>query len=96
MDDRNGSCGSLGGSGYWCCDYYDDVDIQSNRLVCKFLDAIRITLCIAALDDEIPALVIPEFAEAPEQELIKPFVFVCDKPDLPTLVRAGLVLLAAK
>ena len=87
MQDRNASCGSLGGLGCWRCDYYDDVDIQSNHLVRKFLEAIRLPLCIAALDDEVPALFVPEFAEPLEQGLIKLFVFVCNKPDPPNFVR---------
>jgi hypothetical protein len=87
MDDRNGSCGSLGGLGCWRCDYYDDVDIQSNHLVRKFLEAIRIALCIPALDDEVPTLLVPEFPEAPEQGLIKSLVSVCDKPYPPNLAR---------
>jgi di/tricarboxylate transporter len=42
---------------------------------------------IAPLDDEVPALFVAEFAEAPEQGLIKPLVFVCDKSDPPNFVR---------
>jgi hypothetical protein len=44
-------------------------------------------LCIAALDDEVPTLLVPEFAEAPEKGFIKCFVLVCDKPDPPNLFR---------
>ena len=45
------------------------------------------TLRIAALDNELQALLAPEFAETPEQGLIKTFLFVCDEPDQPNLVR---------
>src|SRR5262249_20616488 len=45
----------------------------------------RMALCVGALDDEIPPLFVPEFAETPEHGLIKHFVFVCDKTDSPDL-----------
>jgi hypothetical protein len=87
MNDRNGSCGSLGGLGCRCCDDYDGVDIYTNHLVRILLEAVRMALCIPALDDEVSTFLVSEFSETSKQGIIKFLVSVGDEPDPPNLAR---------
>ena len=66
----------------------DYVDIQSNHLRRKLLEALSLTSCIAALDDEVAALLVPVFTQALEQCVIKAFMSVGDKSHPPNFCLA--------
>ncbi len=54
-----------------------------NHLRRKFLKALDAALCIAALNDEVLSLRVPELPQALEQRVIKFLISVGDKPDPP-------------
>src|SRR5262249_61450076 len=65
-------------------DHDDYVDIQSNHLRRKLLEALGLASCIPAFNDEVAALLVPVFAQALEQRVIKTFMSVSNKSPPPT------------
>src|SRR5262245_25522816 len=87
VDDRNGRGCIPGREGCGRRDHYDDVDFQSNHLRRKPLESLRATLCIAALNDDVLPLRVPQFPQALAQRVIKTFMPVCDKSHPPGFAR---------
>jgi hypothetical protein len=67
--------------------HHDDyVDIQSNHLRRKLLEALSRAECIPALNDEVAALLVPVFTQALEQRVIETFMSVSDESHPPDFV----------
>src|SRR5262245_1210433 len=70
-----------------CRDHDDYVDIQSNHLGRKLLEALSLASCIPAFNDEVAALLVAVFTQALEQRVIKTFMSVGDKSHPPNFAR---------
>src|SRR5262249_52117434 len=91
VHDGNGLGRVLDGKSRGRRDHDDYVDIQSNHLRGKFLEALSLASCIPALNDEVAALLVPVFTKALEQRVIKTLMSVGDKshpPNFSCLLRA--------
>jgi hypothetical protein len=87
MDDRNRRGCVSDGQGGWRCDNNDRVDFQANHLRSKILKSLGTALRVAAFDNEVLPLRVPEFAKTLEQEIIKFLIPVRDKPNAPDFAR---------
>lgn len=85
--DRDGRGRALDRKGRGRCDYYDDVNVQSNHLCRKFLKSLGAVPCIPALNHEVAALRISEFVQALEQRVVKCLVSARDKSHSPNFAR---------
>jgi hypothetical protein len=83
---RNGLGRVLDGKGCGRRDHDDYVDIESNHLCRKLLEALSLASCIPALNDEVAALLVPVSTQALEQRVIETFVSVGDKSHPPNFV----------
>ena len=87
VDDWDRRCRVLDGKRRGRRDHDDNVDIQSNHLRGKLLEAPSLTSCVPALNDKVAALFVPVFTQALEQGVIKLFVSVGDKSHPPNFAR---------
>src|SRR5262249_6085410 len=87
MDDRNRRCRVL--CGYGCRGWWsgDEISLELNHLPGNLRESLRSTLRISALDNDVLAFHITEFAQTLEQCVVHFLVSVRDKPDEPLLAR---------